>query len=451
MIFTSVPKPIRLRALLLLGFLAIGGCAYELVRKGAINPQRAGQVEEGIQTIRELHFTTKVPLVLESREQTEKTLVEDIGRDYTDEQLQATGQAGALIGLYPSGIDVKAEMLRMLRSQVAGFYDPHAKKMIVVEGTTSLGLWADATEFMLQRDLVGEMLLAHEYTHALQDQHFGLESALDKIKNNDDRSLALKSVAEGDATLAGFGYLAGGTDGATIDKVTSQLSDLPRTFAAETKGAPEGLSAPLIFQYSAGSKFVAYALHRGGWQTVDAIYRHPPQSSQQIMHPELYFDRPAPPDDIDLAGYSGTLGGWTTIDDNCIGELLLQVILKRNLGKDTPALALLDRWSGDRMITMRKGRALTVLWMLSFSDSRSAEQFAAVYATLLDRLLGQSAAHRIDYRNTAVLVLIGESARHFVELSPAIWSASTIHRAPPTRPSLTTVSVAADVALLANH
>ncbi len=449
MIFTSVPKPICLRGFLLIGFLAIGGCAYELVHGGEINPQRAGQVEEGIQAMRELHFTTNVPLVLQSREQTEKTLVEDIGRDYTDEQLQATGMAGALIGLYPSGTDVKAEMLRMLRSQVAGFYDPHAKKMIMVEGTTSLGIWADATEFMLQRDVVGEMLLAHEYTHALQDQHFGLESALDKIKNNDDRSLALKSVAEGDATLAGFGYLAGGTDGPTIDKLTSQLSDLPRTFAAETKGTPEGLSAPLIFQYSAGSKFVAYALHRGGWQTVDAIYRHPPQSSQQIMHPELYFDRPAPPDEIDLAGYSETLDRWTVIDDNCIGELLLQVILKRNLGKDTPALVLLDRWSGDRMITMRKQRALTVLWMLSFSDRPSAEQFAALYASLLDRLLGQSTAHRIDYRNNAVLVLIGESARHFAELAPAIWSASTIRRATPTGPSLTTASTAAYSALLA--
>ena len=103
------------------------------------------------------------------------------------------------------------------------------------------------------------------------------------------------------------------------------------------------------------------------------------------------------------------------------------------------------------MITMRKERALTVLWMLSFGDSRSAAQFAALYTTLLDKLLGQSTPHRVDYRNNAVLVLIGESARHFVEISPAIWSASTVRRATPTRPSLTTASVAANSGLLANH
>jgi len=431
--------------------LALAGCAYELVRGGAINQPRADEIQAGIQAIRELTFKRPVPLVLETREQAEQSLIADINRDYTDEQLRAEGQAGALIGLFPAGIDLKAEMVRLLRSQVAGFYDPHTKQMIMVEGAANLGIWTNATEFLLQRDVVGEMLLAHEYTHALQDQHFGLEAALDKIKNNDDRSLALKSVAEGDATLAGFAYVAGAMNAATADRVTSQLEDLPNAFAAETKGTPEGLSAPLIFQYSAGVKFVTDAFHRGGWPAVDALYRQPPQSSQQIMHPELYFDRSTPPDEIRLAGYEGTLAGWTEVDDNCIGELLLQVIVQRNGGKQAPVLTLLDQWSGDRMVTMRKGPALTVIWMLSFSDSRSAAQFAALYVTLLDRLLGQATAHRVDYRNNAVLVLIGESAYRFLELAPAVWTASTIRHTPRIRPLLVTARAPAATAFSAGR
>jgi len=449
--FSSAAKTARLLWLPLVCVLALAGCAYELVRSGAINQSRADEIQAGIQGIRGLSFKHPVPLALETREQAETTLINDINHDYTDQQLQVDGQAGALIGLFPAGIDLKAEMVRLLKSQVAGFYDPHGKRMIMVEGAANLGIWTNAAEFLLQRDLVGEMLLAHEYTHALQDQHFGLEAALDEIKNNDDRSLALKSVAEGDATLAGFGYVAGAMDAATADQVTSRLEDLPSAFAAETKDTPDGLSAPLIFQYSAGAKFVTYAFHRGGWRAVNALYRRPPQSSQQIMHPELYFDRPTPPDEIRLAGYAGTLAGWTEVDDNCIGELLLQVIVQRNLGKQAPALALLDRWSGDRMLTMRKGAALTVLWMLSFSDNRSAEQFAALYINLLDRLLGQSTAHRVDYRNNAVLVLIGESAHRFFELAPAVWAASMIRRAPPMKPPLITILNTADAALLANR
>ena len=438
---SSAAAKARLLWLPILCVIALAGCAYELVRNGAVNQTRADEIQVGIQKIRELSFEHPVPLVLETRDQAEAALIADINRDYTDEELQADGHAGALIGLFPAGIDLKAEMVRLLKSEVAGFYDPHGKRMIMVEGAANFGIWTDATEFLLQRDLVGEMLLAHEYTHALQDQHFGLEAALDKIKDNDDRSLALKSVAEGDATLAGFAYVAGAMNDETADQVTSRLEDLPGAFAAETKDAPEGLSAPLIFQYSEGAKFVSYAYHRGGWDAVNALYRQPPQSSQQIMHPELYFDRPTLPDQIELAGYKRTFSGWEEVEDNCLGELLLQVIIQRNLGKQSPALALTDRWSGDRMLTMRKGQALTIIWMLSFSDDHSAAQFAGVYVTLLDRMLGQSTAHRIDYRGNAVLVLIGESAYRYFDLAPAVWAASTIRRtARPRPPILTTLA-----------
>lgn len=443
MTFSASAAINKLRALWLplICCVALAGCAYELVYNGEVNQSRADEIRTGIEKIRELNFTKPVPLVLETREQAESALIADINRDYSDEQLQADGQAGALIGLFPAGIDLKAEMVSLLKSQVAGFYDPHGKRMIMVQGAANFGLLTDATEFLMQRDLVGEMLLAHEYTHALQDQHFGLEAALDQIKDNDDQSLALKSVAEGDATLAGFGYVAGAMNDETADSVTSRLEDLPGSFASETKDAPEGLSAPLIFQYSAGARFVTYAFHRGGWSAVNAIYRQPPQSSQQIMHPELYFDRPTPPDQIQVAGYTASLAGWSEVEDNCIGELLLQVIVQRNLGKQSPALNVVERWSGDRMLTMRKGSALTVIWMLSFSDNHSAAQFAGAYVTLLDRMLGQSTAHRIDYRGNAVLVLIGESAYRYFDLAPAVWAASTIRRtARPRPPILTTLA-----------
>jgi hypothetical protein len=64
--------------------------------------------------------------------------------------------------------------------------------------------------------------------------------------------------------------------------------------------------------------------------------------------------------------------------------------------------------------------------MLAFSDNQSASHFAVVYATLLDRLLGDSSPHRIDYRANLVLVVIGEGANYFDDLAPAIWNASTI-------------------------
>lgn len=249
--------------------LLSGGCAYNLVSGGRVNQKQSDKIEAGIQDLRQLHFTQPVPLVVKSQDEAAAMMEADLMRDYTDQQLKVDAVAGALTGLYPTGIDLKAESLGLMKNQVAGFYDPHGKQMVLVEGGGNLGFLNGATQFMIQRDVVGEMLLAHELTHALQDQNFNLEASLDKVKNDDDRALALKSVAEGDATLAGFAYAAGGIDDAKASMLVANLKDLPKLLAAEAPDTPLGLSAPLLFQYSEGANFVVEVYRRGGWSAVD--------------------------------------------------------------------------------------------------------------------------------------------------------------------------------------
>lgn len=402
------------------------GCAYALVNGDRVNSQQAAKIESGIQELRQLRFKKPVPLVVKTPDEAEAMMEADLMRDYTDNQLEVDAVAGALTGLYPPGIDLKAASLKLLKSQVAGFYDPHGKEMVLVKGGADLGIWNSAAQFMIQRDVVGEMLLAHELTHALQDQNFELESSLDKVKNDDDRGLALKSVAEGDATIAGFAYAVGRMDNGTADALADNLKQLPQALAAEAPDTPEGLSAPLLFQYSEGVRFVAEAYRRGGWPAVDALYRNPPQSSHQILHPALYFDSNAPTPQIKLAGYDSIMRAWKKADDDTYGELLLRVILERNLGKQSNEVGLAARWSADRMIILQDGRDVNVIWMLAFRDAQTASHFAVVYETLLDRLLGDSTPHRIDTRANAVLMIIGQGANYFDTLAPSIWNASTI-------------------------
>ncbi|HKN12898.1 MAG TPA: hypothetical protein VJX68_06840 [Candidatus Binatus sp.] len=406
--------------------IILRGCAYSLVNGDHVNSQQAAKIETGIQTVRQLRFKQSVPLTIKTPNEAEAMMEADLMRDYTDQQLEADAVAGSLTGLYPAGLDLKAASLKLLKSQVAGFYDPHGKEMVLVEGGADLGIWNSAAQFIIQRDVVGEMLLAHELTHALQDQNFGLETSLDKVKDDDDRGLALKSVAEGDATIAGFAYAAGRMDDSTADALADNLKQLPQALATEAPDTPEGLSAPLVFQYSDGVRFVAEAYRRGGWPAVDALYGRPPQSSHQILHPELYFDSTASGPRIELAGYDGVMSGWKKADDDTYGELLLRVILERNLGKQSNEVGLAARWVADRMIILQESRGVNVIWMLAFSDLQTASHFAVVYETLLDRLLGDSTPHRIDTRSNAVLVVIGQGADYFDTLAPAIWNASTI-------------------------
>jgi hypothetical protein len=406
--------------------IVLRGCAYSLVNGDRVNSQQAAKIEAGIQDIRQLRFKRPVPLVVKTPDEAESMMEADMMRDYTDNQLAADAVAGEVTGLYPAGLNLKAASLKLLKSQVAGFYDPHGKEMVLVEGGADLGVWNSAAQFMIQRDVVGEMLLAHELTHALQDQNFDLESSLDKVKNDDDRGLALKCVAEGDATIAGFAYAMGRMDDSTADTLTNNLKQLPQALAADAPNTPEGLSVPLLFQYSDGVRFVAEAYRRGGWSAVDALYRNPPQSSHQILHPSLYFDSNAPSPRIELAGYDRIMSGWKKADDDTYGELLLRIILERNLGKQSNEIGIASRWIADRMIILQESHGVNVIWMLAFSDAQTASHFAVVYATLLDRLLGDSTPHRIDTRSNAVLVVIGDGADYFETLAPAIWNASAI-------------------------
>jgi len=428
--FRAAARRLQIIALLM---LALGGCAYTLVRNGAVNQTKAQEIQAGIQRFRGLDFTAQVPLVLKTRDQALEMMRAEIARDHTDEEMRIGGLTGAMTGVYPPGMDLKTETLKLLRSQVAGFYDPHGKQMILVEGAVDAGLWNSAAGFVTGRDLVGEMLLAHELTHALQDQHFHIEQMIDKVKDNDDRDLALKAVAEGDATLAGYGYVAGNLNESALDSIVTRMDDLPKTFAAQSGDVPLGLSAPLLFQYAAGVRFVAQAYRRGGWAAVNAIYSDPPQATLEIMNPELYFGRRAPRAQISLAGYQDVMKDWSKADDDTYGAMLLKVIIQRILGMNAPETALVERWSGDRMIVLQKNHALTVLWIVAFRDNETAKHFGETYSSILDRISGLDMPHRVQVNSANVLIVIGDGATRFDRLAPAIWNASTIGRAMPAR------------------
>jgi hypothetical protein len=412
--------------------VAFAGCAYSLISAGKVNETHASNVELGIQKIRELSFKHHVPVVLKTPNQVEQMVLADLHRDYTDAQLDADGKAGAMLGMFPLGIDLKAETVKLLKSQIAGFYDPHEKEMVLVEGATPVPLTDRMLEFVVQRDLVNDMLLAHELTHALQDQNFVLQDKLDALKDNSDAEMALKSVAEGDATLAGFAYVAGRMDTAVADSLTASLKNLPETFAAQSKDTPQGLGYPLIFQYSEGVRFVDEAYKRGGgWKGVDALYSRPPQSTQQIIDPGLYFDHPLPPIEVQVAGYQPILKEWTRADEDTFGELSIQVILELGYGKDAPEVALARKWAGDRMAILAHGADVAVIWFVVFRDDDSARRFQESYGKLLDRTRAAT-PHHIERHDNAVLVITGTIANQSSILAPAVWKASKFGQVKPS-------------------
>lgn len=435
MLVTDLPHPTRAlirAALLSVILLGICGCAYAVTANGHVDRARVERLAVKIQKIRQLKLKRPVPIVMRTPGQVGRMLMAKLSRVYSDQQLQVDGTAGAMLGLYPSGVELKAETVKLMKTQVAALYDPRRNEMILINGSLKPGFFARAEQFLMHRDIARDMILAHEFTHALQNQNFALEKKLESFRHDGDRALALKSVAEGDATLAGFACVAGRMDDSIADTLTNSMATLPQLFAARTKGTPVGLSEPLIFQYSSGERFVADAYRKGGWKAVDELYAKPPESTQQIMHPALYFQNFTPPVSVAISGYRSLLSsGWKEIDNDTYGELLLKIILERGFGSRAPEVTIAKEWAGDRIVVLGRRHQVTAIWMVVFRNRESAERFATLYSILLDRTLGTSTSHHVQSHSDAVLVVVGQGARDFKSLTRSIWKSTSIAKPKP--------------------
>lgn len=404
-----------------LGYLGVAVVSL-LTGCGGLDQGAVGNLKSGLAEMRQLSFTRDVPFEIKSPDEAQRMIETNLTRDNSSDELRLSGAAGAMTGLFPPRIDLKKAELKLARQQIAGFYDPRLKVMVQVRGQSVLG-----TSMMGRSVFADELLEAHELTHALQDQHFGLQAMLGRVKDDDDEEIALHSMIEGDATLAGLTYVSNDMTLKNVQNIIDHFAALPDSFEPESSGTPLALSAPLMFQYSAGSRFVAEAWKRGGWAAVNALYRNPPQSSQQIIDPSLYFDQPTPPLQIDVRGYEAVLPGWKKADTDTFGELLLKIIFQRNSKDDALIDSIPPTWRGDRMVILTKGSALSVLWVIAFTDRDAASKFATIYSSMLDHLREpRSKEHRLDVRNNSVLIVIGPVASAFDQLAPAVWKATTI-------------------------
>jgi hypothetical protein len=253
--------------------------AHAQAENGKIDAAEAAAVQRTVQEVRLLKLKNKVPVVVRSTEEAGKLLEAELESEYTPETIDTDGRAGALIGLYPPGVNLKAANMSLLESQVIAFYDFKKKTMVVVNGALEREFPGQPPELQAKLD---NMILAHEFTHALQDQNFDFSARDEALKSNGDRALALHSVAEGDATIAGYACMLGRMDSAILATLIGNLKSFSQTFTGAAAGVPRGVAEPLIFQYTEGVRFVAQAYQRGGWAAVTsstAIRRNPPSRS----------------------------------------------------------------------------------------------------------------------------------------------------------------------------
>ncbi|MGH7805999.1 MAG: hypothetical protein ACREQJ_16745, partial [Candidatus Binatia bacterium] len=351
-------------------------CGYRVVSDGHVNERAASRIERGIAAIRGLAFTKPVEMDVKRPEALRAYLVELLDQDYSPQDIRDLARVYALFGLLPPDFDLREALLHLYTAQIAGFYDPRTHRLYLVDPPAAdIPPSIEVLQFLLRRDLVGEMLLAHELTHALQDQTSQVLAAADDPEN-DDRALATRAVVEGDATLAGFAYTLGGLREEAILDLVDRLGAIPTEIASVLPETPPILREPLVFQYSQGARFVAWAYLRGGWPAVDALLRHPPASTEQVLWPDRFFQHPDAPTRVGLGGLEDYRQGgkWRVLEENTLGELHVRIQLAGLLNAERAEWAARG-WDGDRFAAFAQGAVAHLYWLSTWDSERDAREF----------------------------------------------------------------------------
>ena len=334
-----------------------------------------------------LPLKTRVKRQLVSRDAMEKLLTKRMSEDKDAQRFERSELVLKKFGMLPADFSLRAMLMKVLREQVAGYYD-------VKEKTINLLDWLPAET---QRPV-----LAHELTHALQDQTIDLEQWADQPDSDDkddrfnknirseEESFARSAVTEGQAMIVLLDYLLRDT-GRSVAKSPELVYGIranPIQKDSEMAKAPLIVRESMMFPYREGAEFVATVLSSGGKPLAFAdLLRKPPVNSHQILDPPSYI---AGEEQLEIAmpDLSPALGErYAKFDSGAVGEFDTQVFL-RQFNREN-ALQIADAWrggmyyAGQRESSAQSTDEIALLYVSFWKDAESARAFRDAYVTIL--------------------------------------------------------------------
>ena len=374
------------------------------------------------QALRGLAFRRPVAHRIETRTQVLEALKRELAEEVPDALFRARGALLKALGCLPPEADLKRLFLNVVEEQVGGYYDWKGGRMVVSESAPILLL---------------NIVLSHELTHALQDQHFDL-SLLPDCRHNSDRELGLLSLLEGDATLVMcyrmftfFPWLRGEGMIEAVQNLETQLQDPQFAREVVTQSmtgfgqlgrAPKYLRQRLLFPYLRGVAFVITGKQQGGWKQINQAYRRLPESSEQILHPEKYFveyDAPLRLSFRDLSKTRALRPGWELLDHDVMGEFGVRVVLEKHVSAAAATQAAAG-WDGDLVHLYRHSKSgqQVLVWLTTWDEEKDADEFKQAAARAFP---GAGERLRIEARGREVLIIKGAERERAEHLSRAVW------------------------------
>ena len=322
-------------------------------------------VESNVSELRGLEPLTPVEPVILSRDELRERLENDFAVETTPEESLADVLELSAFDFLGRDYDLYTALLTLQSEGILGYYDPENAEFVVINDGALL-------------DPAAQWTHAHEFVHALQDQHYDLGDLNDESLDSEARA-AIRALAEGEAELVQYLYLFEG-DYFTDSEAEAILSDSAQTDSGFLREFPPVLVNDLAFPYTDGVEFVIDLYRDGGFAAIDAAWADPPRSTEHIMHPDRYRAGDEP-QLVALAPLTGTLGvGWELLDEDILGEFYLRQYLDQQLTAAAVNRAATG-WGGDRYAVYFNPaeNALAMALRLVWDTPEDALEFAAAY------------------------------------------------------------------------
>jgi hypothetical protein len=364
--------------------LIVAGSAVGLLgtRVGSAASSPLGQLEQTTQQVRHLAPLRAVPAAFLPNSQFNAVVQSNQRRGETDAQLEIGRRELVLLGMLSPSADYISLIYQNLTSQVLGLYDYYAHKLYVRNESGKV--------FGIDR-----YAIAHEYTHALQDQHYNLKKLMPDQSalayRNSDAESAHHALIEGDAVNTEYLYISKAY-------TPTEIHDLVNEPVPQVKPLPPALQREFDFPYTTGVQFAQKLYKTGGMTAVDAAYHRLPASTYEIMHPAAYT-RHWKPVQVALHGVVG-LPDWKQVDDDVNGAFGIDLILWQYLSR-TQADRVTNAYRGDRYIFLENGTQDAMLLKTVWTSPSTAKAAKAAWVQSIRKRLPSA---QVTGRGAATLV-----------------------------------------------
>jgi hypothetical protein len=305
-----------------------------------------------------------------------KRMMQDHMNDSSKKEVRAEEETLKMFGLVPPDFNLVGETVDLLSEQAAAFYDYNKKRLFILDSTKD--------------DEEAHLALVHELAHALADQHHNLGKYMKEGNPDDDASTARQAVMEGQATWLSWAYLFWSRNGRG-EIPENRLDELANSAGADGpvySSAPLYIRESLVFPYNRGIVFQDAVFRKLGRKAFDEVFDRPPVSTQQILHPETYFNR-LMPDMTDAPMLEMALGKpaarqFRELAEGALGEFDVSALLRQYTEERAGAAeAAHFRGGSYRLYESKRDKHPLLTFVVDWDSPEAAETFLSMYRQVL--------------------------------------------------------------------